>query len=77
MRERPVIRNGMGEIIGEYGPLATYTLQVFGPRETLHKHGMKYAMIGPPEQYLREAEENLTDLLPDGYYVEIKEWDSE
>lgn len=35
----------------------------------------KGARIG--DVALREAEENLTDLLPAGYWVEIHEWDDE
>ena len=50
--------------------LATYTLQLIGPPS--HSGVWPY-VIGP--KFLRETEENLTDLLPDGYSIQIKEWD--
>jgi len=48
--------------------LQTYTLQLIGPSY----HG-EHAI---PDHLLRETEENLTDLLPEGYEVKIKEWDA-
>ena len=54
--------------------LATYTLQLIGnppwtwtPNET----------TGFYQTHLRETEENLSDLLPEGYEVRIKEWSDE
>ena len=45
--------------------VGTYTIQVIGPQ----------ALFISPE-LLRETEENLTDLLPEGYSVRIMEWDA-
>lgn len=50
---------------------ATYVL-------TLHTH----YKVGPEEglieeQLLRETEENLTDLLPLGWWVRIREWNEQ
>ena len=44
--------------------LQTYVLQLLGPAPYL---------IGPG--FLRETEENLSDLLPAGYSVKIRPWD--
>lgn len=52
-------------------PHMLYTLVLIGP-PTTHDYGYIVGRIDP--SLLREAEENLTDLLPDGYRVEIKEW---
>ena len=49
--------------------LQTYVLQLLGTRS----HSGVY-VIGP--HFLRETEENLSDLLPDGYSVKVKEWDA-
>lgn len=54
-------------------PLATYTLQLFGPDRILLTAADWPAWRG----WLLEAEQNLTDLLPEGYSVRIKEWDDE
>lgn len=49
--------------------LQTLTIQVFGP----------IYWLGASErittEMMRETEENLTDLLPEGYSVRISEWD--
>lgn len=58
----------------------TYNLCVIGPRHpTSYPLGAGLANWEPriEPSLLKEAEENLTDLLPEGYRVEIKEWDSE
>jgi len=47
--------------------LVTYTLQVVAKAPTAGDARIY-------ESTLRETEENLTDLLPDGYSVRIKEW---
>jgi hypothetical protein len=52
--------------------LATYTLQLIGPAIP--------SIVASPQNFahmLRETEENLTDLLPEGFSVRIKEWDDE
>ena len=52
--------------------LQTYTLQLLGPKNAARPtwtHGV-------PSSFMRETEENLTDLLPAGYSVRIKEWDA-
>ena len=48
----------------------TYVLQVIGP-ERYAGHDQEI-----PKPLIRETEENLTDLLPEGYRVTIKEWDA-
>ena len=50
--------------------LQTYTMQVVGP------YFARQAIWRIPPSVLRETEENLTDLLPEGYSVKIKEWDA-
>jgi hypothetical protein len=50
--------------------LSTYTMQLIGPRS--FAGSIPLGMLLPLE-LLRETEENLTDLLPDGYRVEIKD----
>ena len=51
--------------------LQTYTLQLIGPV----RHYPDGHLIGAEiaRETLNETEENLTDLLPDGYSVRIKE----
>lgn len=48
---------------------ATYILTVHGPDDADQS-----IRIFPPT--LREAEENLTDLLPQGYWVEIQSFEA-
>src|SRR3989304_3497087 len=55
-----------GETI-EAEVLQTYTLQLLGP--ATNRAVWPY-LIGP--RFLRETEENLTDLLPAGYSVKIR-----
>jgi hypothetical protein len=50
--------------------LQTYTLQLLGPSSS-----RKLARVLPPRM-IAETEENLSDLLPAGYSVTIKEWDA-
>jgi len=52
--------------------LQTYTLHLIGPRWM----SAPWPHVILPDVLLREAEENLTDLLPTGYSVRIKEWDA-
>lgn len=58
--------NGAAEV----DVVKTFALQIMAPLRTL---------VELPDfpALMRETEENLTDLLPDGYSVRIKEWDSE
>lgn len=51
--------------------LATYTLQVKGPANP--DGSLPSIRLRPV--FIREAEENMSDLLPKDYYVEIREWD--
>jgi hypothetical protein len=46
--------------------LMTWTLRLMGPEGAVPEE-----MAGA----LSEAEENISDLLPEGYYVKIEEWD--
>ena len=52
--------------------LQTYTLELIGPRNHALESEARIA-----NAFLHETEENLTDLLPEGYSVRIKEWDEE
>lgn len=76
MNERDAIREALKEDAElrreeqSVDVLATYTLQLIGPL-----HGREFRGIAQP--LLDESEENLTDLLPPGYRVEIKEWSDE
>lgn len=64
--------------MGAEALLATYTLQLFGPKPTaLWRGPIATTAVGIGPTLLRETEENLTDLLPEGYSVRIKEWDDE
>ena len=59
--------------------LATYVLQVLGP-EPHEVDGVwrPYDLAREPfSWWLRETEENLTDLLPEGFSVRIREWNEE
>lgn len=58
----------------EHAVLATYVLQLIGPRLDIPvvPEGFGRALVGG---LVAEAEENLSDVLPDGYYVKIREWD--
>lgn len=60
----------MSERTAEGVTLKTYTLELIGP--VLHH---VETLDNPWGRWLRETEENLTDLLPPGYSVRIKEWD--
>lgn len=51
--------------------LATYTLRVMGPEGWPDFPDAARGLGGA----LSEAEENLNDLLPEGYYIKIEEWD--
>lgn len=62
-REEPVQR--------DYVTLATYNLQVIGPEGW---PGFEDP-VGVLGRALSEAEENISDVLPEGYYVKIAEWD--
>jgi hypothetical protein len=52
---------------------ATYTLTLHKDTLTLHNNDRGQYRLS--EQLLRETEENITDLLPDGWWVEIHTWD--
>ena len=62
-----VVTDASAEIV------ATYNLCVVGPVAE-NWAGLPAELL---PSFLRETEENLTDLLPDGYRVVIKEWCSE
>jgi len=51
--------------------LQTYVLQLLGPRNHTLESEAHIA-----NAFLTETEENLTDLLPEGYSVKIEEWDA-
>jgi hypothetical protein len=57
--------------------LATYNLVLIGPPDTISEDwraplARTRTVLSP--SLLRETEENLTSLLPDGYSVRILEW---
>jgi len=52
--------------------LQTYTLELLGPLNHALESEARIA-----NAFLHEIEENLTDLLPEGYSVRIREWDEE
>lgn len=52
--------------------LATYTLELVGPRTTPWGYPPDKWQIEP--DIITETEENLTDLMPEGFSVRIKEW---
>jgi hypothetical protein len=53
--------------------LATYNLCLIGPEEAKGPaHSTTFT-----EKYLNEIEENINDLLPTDYRVEIREWNDE
>ena len=56
--------------VSEAEVLQTYVLQLLGPKDTPYPRGLSLAVI-------METEENLTDLLPEGYSVLIRAWDEE
>lgn len=55
--------------------LVTYTLQLIGPQVYSFRDAAALKMR--MDELARETEENLTDLLPPGYSVKIREWDKE
>lgn len=58
--------------------LNTYVLQLIGePGPYSTPGGITATVCGIVPSLLREVEENLSDLLPSGYSVRIKEWDSD
>jgi len=64
--------------------LATYNLQVFGPEDEPAEEGSAYRwgeqdkrVLADLPAMLEAVEEDLTDLLPDGYQAVIKEWSSD
>ena len=74
MTERRTFYDGPTER-EEVAVLQTYTLQLVGPP----RHYPDGMLIGASVAWnaLKETEENLTDLLPEGYSVKIREWDSD
>jgi hypothetical protein len=69
--------------------LQTYTLELIGPPLSPTRTGYERDILTPgmpigwprtqpelPTEFLREVEENLSDLLPEGYEVCIREWDA-
>ena len=57
----------------DHAVLATYNLQVIGPEGWV---GFSDP-VGVLGRALEEAEENISDVLPEGFYVKIREWDDE
>lgn len=57
--------------------LATYNLCLIGPTNDRDAWKFTGFWVGGFAAALAEAQENLTDLLPPGYRVEIREWNEE
>lgn len=62
-------------------PIATYTIQVFGPESVPAEEGSSDVWMKEDQRVLSNlpamleaAEEDLTKLLPDGYRAIIKDW---
>lgn len=53
---------------------ATYVVNLIGPDEALADMRGRWLLS---EELLRELEENVSDLLPEGWTVQISEWDDE
>jgi hypothetical protein len=63
--------------------LATYTLQIFGPESVPAEEGSAYRwgdsdkrLLSNLPAIMESVEEDLTDLLPDGYRAIIRAWDA-
>lgn len=57
--------------------IATFTIEVLRDGDELQLSDKDKRVLADLPAYLEELEENLTDLLPEGYSVSIKEWDDE
>jgi hypothetical protein len=67
-----------GRPLTEAVTLQTYTLELVGPPDRISQDwraplARTRTVLSP--HVLQETQENLTDLLPEGYSVRIKEWD--
>lgn len=65
-------------------PIATHTLQVFGPTDVPAEEGSADVWLKEDQRVLANlpaileaAEEDITKLLPEGYRCIINEWDKE
>lgn len=55
----------------------TYTLTIHYGAGSLDWDQHYPLMTRQLPEWLKEVEENLTDLMPEGYYAKIREWDEE
>lgn len=58
--------------------LVTFTLQVFSPEtdeSTMISNGTEKRVLADLPAMLESVEEDLEDLLPEGFQVRITEWD--
>lgn len=70
--------------MSEGSDLACFNLNVYGPESEPAEEGSAYRwsesdrrVLANLPAMLQEIEENLTGMLPEGYWVRIREWDSE
>lgn len=59
------------------GTLTTFVVQIQREGNALHHTDKDKRMLADLPAYMEEIEENLSDLLPEGYEAQIKEWDDE
>jgi hypothetical protein len=57
--------------------IATYSLELLGPPDPRRLGPLIQTPIGIAAPLLREIEENVTDLLPEGFSVRVREWSSD
>lgn len=52
--------------------LATYTIELLGPRPSGQDGIVSVGAVGLRAEYLRELQENISSLLPESYSVRIR-----
>jgi hypothetical protein len=57
--------------------IQTYSLELLGPPDPRRLGPLVQVPTGIAAQLLREIEENVTDLLPEGFSVRVTEWSSD
>jgi hypothetical protein len=57
--------------------IQTYSLELLGPPDPRRLGPLVQVPTGIAPPLLREIEENVTDLLPEGFSVRVTEWSSD
>lgn len=70
-QHREAVASPENAVQRDYVTLADYRLRLVGPEGW---PGFEDP-VGQIGRALSEAEENISDLLPEGYYVKFEEWD--